>query len=194
MPTTADLVRIYVKQRPHVRASLEEGIINYSALARQINKKIDASPEAIKIALMRMTREFKKSKKVMEQKILNVLRGSELEIKNKVAIVISKEELDIPIIARAKGPSGYTHIINESELKNIKKKNLIKVQDNLSLITIISSEDIEKTPGVVSYLLETIANENINLLEVISCYRDTLLVTTEIDTPKLFKILSEKLR
>ena len=194
MPTIADLVRIYVKQRPHIQEALEDNIVNYSALARKISKKIDGSPEAIKIALMRISREFIKKKKIKEQKILKVLKGSSLEIKSKIVLVISEEELDIPTIATAKGPSAYTNIIEESDFKKIKKKRLIKTQNNLTLITIISSEDIEKTPGVVEYLLKTIANENINLIEVISCYRDTLLVTTEVDTPKLFQMLSEKLR
>jgi hypothetical protein len=62
------------------------------------------------------------------------------------------------------------------------------------MITIISPESLEETPGVISYLLSSLAGENINVVEFVSCYKDTLLVFKDADITKAFEILSERLR
>lgn len=194
MPKIAELVWLWVKRRPYVQEALEKKLVNYSALARLINVELKASPAAVKAALRRISRRLAKERIAAEQRVLTVLRGSSLEVKNKIAVVIARERLDVPVIASAKGPSGYTHIVEESMLPKIKRKNIVETQRNLDLITITSSREIQTVPGVITYLLNTLSAENINLLHITSCYLDTLLVLRDVDTVKAFELLTQKLR
>ncbi len=194
MAKIAELVWLWVKQRPYMQEALSKGIANYSAVARLANKEIKASHEAVKIALIRAGRKLVKRNIEAEKKILAIIKNSSLEIQSKVAIIISREKLSGEVIASAKTPSGFVSIVEESQVSKIFKKGVIEIEKNVDLIKIISSKEIEKTPGVVSYFLSTLAAENINLVHLISCYKDTLLITHEADTAKAFKILSEKVR
>ncbi len=194
MAKISELVWLWVKQRPHVQEALEKRIVNHSALARVINREIKGSDEAIKMALIRIARKLRKKKKYFEKRILSILRDSTLEVRSKIAIVVSRKRIEGDFIAEAKVTSGYVYVVEESDLRNIKKKGIIEVEKNLDLIRINSPKEIEKIPGVTSYLLDSLSSENINLQHIIACHRDTLMITSEVDTPETFKILSEKLR
>jgi aspartokinase len=194
MPSIAENVWLYIKGKPYLQEALGNNIINYSALAREIrNEMTGASFEAIKAALIRINKKLARDRKSFERRIKNILRKSKMEIKNKIAVVISKERLRIPCIAVAKGPSAYTHIIEEEYLERMENKKVI-LEKNMSLITIISPEEIATTPGVLSYFLSFLAAENINVVEFFSCYKDSLLVFREADTLKAFEILSERMK
>jgi aspartokinase len=195
MPSISENVWLWIKGKPYVQEALERGIINYSALARVINKEMGGKNfEAVKAALRRMNRKLVKQRKNMEGKVLKILRSSNLEVKNKIAVIISNKRLEIPTIATAKSVSGFTHILEENEMNKIKSKDFLKIRKGLSLITIRSPEKLEETPGVIAYLLSSLAAENINVVEFVSCYKDTLLVFKDSDVLRAFEILSEKLK
>ena len=59
----------------------------------------------------------------------------------------------------------------------------------LTLITIKSPEDIETTPGVVSYLYSLFGEHGINIVETMSCWTDTIFVVSEDDFPKAMRVL-----
>ncbi|MBL7160081.1 MAG: hypothetical protein ISS95_00800 [Candidatus Aenigmarchaeota archaeon] len=189
MPKTAELVWLYVKSHPYIQEALEKGIINYSALARKINKKVKGNQEAVKAALLRISRKLSKRKRDEEKKILAVLKGSSLEVKTKVAAVVSTGKLSIPAIARVKGLSGWTHIIDEENLKKLKRKGVLKIERNLDMIQIETPEEVMKTPGVDAYILSTLAAENINFSHIICCYKDNLLILNESQTMRAFEVL-----
>lgn len=191
MPT-AELVWLYVKRHPYIQEALERKIVNYSALARIINKQVKANPEAVKAALLRLSKKLGKRKKDEEKKILTILKGSSLEVKTKIAAVISFRKLKIHAIARVKGLSGWTHIVEEENLKKLKdRKGIIRIERNLDLIQIETPEEVMKTPGVDAYILSTLAAESINFSHIICCYKDNLLVLNEAQTMKAFELLKK---
>ncbi len=194
MTKTAELVWLWVKQRPYIQEALERKIANYSAVARMANREVGASEEAVKMALIRISGKLIKKKVESEKKILYILKNSSLEIQSKIAIVISRDKLNIDTIASAKAPSGFVSVVEEKKLPEILHRGIIEIEKNMDMIKIISPREIEKVPGVVSYLLSSLAAENISLFHIISCYKDNLLITHEVDTTKAFKILSEKVR
>ena len=91
MQTTTELTKQYLKEHPSIKDCLKHGIINYSKLSRKIAKELDiqkkTSLEAILIACRRYETKLK-NEKILEDKILGILKRSELEIKNKIAVVI----------------------------------------------------------------------------------------------------------
>lgn len=191
-------VWLYVKGKPYLQEALENGVVNYSALARMIEREIGNKSgkdfNAIKAALLRLSRKFAKERKNMEQKVLKVIRASRLEMRDKIAVIISNRKLDLPVIASAKSASGYTYIVEDNVAEKTADKDFLKIQKNLSMITVISPESLEETPGVIAYLLSSLAAENINVVEFVSCYKDTLLIFKNADITKAFEILSERLK
>ncbi|MFH1237519.1 MAG: ACT domain-containing protein [Candidatus Aenigmatarchaeota archaeon] len=193
--SVSENVRLFVKGKPYLQEALERGVINYSALARVIEGEMGGKNfDAIKAALMRLGRRFAKERRNAEQRMLKVVRSSRLEMRDRIAVIISGGRLDVPAIASAKSTSGYTYIIDERDADNVKNRNLLKVQTGLSMITIISQASLEDTPGVIAYFLSSLTTENINVVEFVSCYRDTLLVFKDADVTKAIEILSGRLK
>ncbi|PJB74401.1 MAG: hypothetical protein CO092_04565, partial [Candidatus Aenigmarchaeota archaeon CG_4_9_14_3_um_filter_37_18] len=61
--SVAEEVRLYIKNKPYIKESLEEGIVNLSSLARQIQKDLGLKNfEAVKAALRRLSEGMKKTK------------------------------------------------------------------------------------------------------------------------------------
>jgi aspartokinase len=191
MSTTSDLVKIYVKQRPYIKICLEKNILNYSATAREIKKRVRADPDTIKTSLIRLGKQIRKKRKVSENKLISILKNSSIEVKNKIAIVIAKDKINIPTIASVEGPSAFTHMVEESNLKNLKRKGIIKIERGLDIVSLLHPSDIEFVTGVDAFIFDALAAENINLNHLFSCYNDTLIVVKNTDTIKTFQILKD---
>lgn len=194
----SELIWLYVKRRPFIKESLRERLINYSSLARKISYELYGNQKkfnAIKIALQRISKKLSENEEDLEERVLGVLKNSSLNIQTKVAVVISRGELDIKPISYAHSRSYITYILKENELEKIKNERRVKtIEKNLNLITIVSNEDIENTPGVVSLIVGALSYEGINVQEIISCYTDTLLVVREADSSKSYEVLSALLK
>ncbi len=192
----SELVWLYIKRRPFIKELVRAGIINNSALARKICNEIyggERNMQAVKMAIIRASKKLTAAQEDLEYKVLSLLKNSSLSIKTKVAVVTSSQRLNIDSITHAKSRY-YTYVVPESELSKIKKKNVHRVEENLDLIVIKSSEEIEETPGVVSLLLRALALEGINVCEIISCYTDTMLVVRQADTAKAYEVLMSLLK
>jgi aspartokinase len=191
----SELVWLYVKRRPFLKEVLREGIVNYSALARKISLDAFGNLEhvaAVKMALIRLSSKMEKLETGLEERILLLLKNSSMVIKSKVAVVISTRQLEgITPLSFAKSGTHITYIVEQKELAKLPKSRAIyKVEENLNLITIVSPEELEEVPGVISYILGALASEGINVVEFISCYTDTLLVIKQADTEAAYRILS----
>ncbi len=189
MTKVAELAWLWVKRRPYIQEALEKGVINHSALARIANREIKGSEVAVKAALIRMARKLGKEKRGVESKVLSLMRNSELDVKAKVVVVISKERME-NAIASVRGPNGWVSVLEEAKAPGASKR----VERNLDLILLSSPAEIEKVPGVISYIMQRLAAENVNIIHMSSAWRDTMLVVRDIDTPKAYKILSEIVR
>lgn len=194
MGEIAPLVWLYVKRRPFIKESLRDHLINYSSLARKISQELYGNQKnfnAIKVSLQRIANRLSKGEEGIEEKVIGVLKGSSLNIETKIAVVISSGELPIRSISQAKSRGNITYIVKESEADKLKSEKRVRlIQKNFNLITIISSKELEETPGVISLLLGALASEGINVQEIISCYTDTLLIIKESDTTKAYEIIN----
>jgi len=112
-------------------------------------------------------------------------------VKNKVAIVIAKDYLNITTLTSVEGPSAFTHMVEESRLKKLKKRGIIKIEKGLDIVTLLHPPEVEFVPGVVAFIMDVLSSENINLNHIFSCYNDTLLVVKREDTIRTFKLLTE---
>jgi hypothetical protein len=185
-------VTTYLKQKPYVLEAVEQEIVNYSALARNITKDLgNVNFEAVKSTLIRLAKDLRNKKKQRELKIINLLKKADFSINNKIATIHHISPLNIESIAFSKTPSGYMYFVKE----NIAEKSTFKKIDyGYAIIHIKNPKEIEDTPGVAAFLLSTLASENINVVHLMDCREDTFLVIKEFDAPLSFRVLSEALR
>lgn len=209
MPNITKLTENYILQHPSIKDCLNNGLINYSSLSRKIaaelNMNVKNNFDAILIACRRLKRKLKKED-VSENRILNILKQSKIEIKNKIiAVVLEKDiyfgnlinlEKEIKkrkeIFRIIEGASGITIITAEDFLDLIKKyfKNKIVLENkNLAEITIKSPEEIEATPGTYAYLASLFGENNVNIVESLSCFTDTIFLVKEEDAGKVINLM-----
>ena len=205
MPTTTELTEEYLSKHPSILDCLKNGIINYSKLSRKIAHELriekKTSIEAILIACRRYETKIKKEK-INEDKILKILRESELEIKNKIVVIIVDKRYYLDKIKSIEkkadtfyiieGSKVFTIITSEKHLKELEttfKKSIIKKTKNLAMITLKSPKDLEDTPGVIGFISSTFGKNNVNIVETMSCWTDTIFVINEKDISKTMSFL-----
>ncbi len=208
-PTTAELTVRYIKDHPDIKRCLSKGIINYSSLARLIAQETGrekmTSKEAILIAARRFAETIRKDK-FEEKKIHQLLFQSEIEVRNKIAVVILEKGLSFDAIEKLQknitqnhgvfylieGSRSYTLITQTAFVKEVKdamKTKVIQSSVDLSFVIIKSPESIEKIPGVLSYLAGLFAENGVNIVELLSCWRDTLVVVEGKDVNRVLAFL-----
>ncbi len=193
MATTANIIRLYLKRRPQLLSMVSNGICNYSALARQLQKEIfPGKPSeftAIKASLLRLAKEEKEQDSNWAKDVEKILKQSSVEVRSNVCVVSSKAGIGVPVIATSNSKAGVMSVVDSTYSANLKKKGL-KVMDDLSLIILLSPPRLQDTPGCVSTILDAIASEGINVLEFISCHTDTLMVVKNADAVRIYEILN----
>lgn len=95
----------YIKRKPYIQEAIEQRIVNYSALARQITNAIEANFDAVKAALIRHSEKIRKDKENREKKVIKLLQKSNFSIRNKIAALHSSSPIDVKCVAYSKTPS-----------------------------------------------------------------------------------------
>ena len=194
MATTANMIRLYLKRRPQLLSMVNNGLCNYSALARRLQREIFPNKKsefaAIKAALLRLAKDTGRADVDWERGVERILRSSTVEIRSDVCVVSSKGGIGVPVIATSNSKSGVMSVVDASYAKELRKKSL-GVMDGLTLIILCSPRDLQDTPGCVSVILNAIAAEGINVLEFISCHTDTLMIVRNADSVRVYGILSD---
>lgn len=207
--STTELTNEFIKEHPDIKSCLKKGLINYSSLARFIAKDLNiektTSKEAILIAARRFEEKLKKDISY-EKKIKDLLSNSEIEIKNKICVFILEKNIyfekfiEIQKIIRkesgtlfiSEGSNNYTIIVQERFSGLIEKSfklKIIKKTKDLALINFKSPKEIEQTRGVVSYLTSLFNENNVNILEFLSCWTDTFFIINSEDVNKTLNFL-----
>lgn len=195
-------VREHLQEKPYLMYAIENGIINYSALATKLKPDIEdtlgrkVSMEAIAVSIRRYAEDLVKEASVQEAKLLELLAKSQISMKNNIVdMTFKKGDLKVQgytPIHTSSGSNADTLVINNEDLSKVDVVNAIDVRKNLVEISIISPIEIEVTPGFVAYTTGLLASNGINIIEVVSCYTDTIFVVEEKDAVKAFEILSKK--
>lgn len=203
------LTEKYIQEHPSIKDCVRKGLINYSALTRKISKDmkldLDKNFDAILIACRRYFGKVNREA-VMEEKILDLLKKSKVEVKNKmIAVIVEKNiyidhllDLEKEVKKKAdvfhiiEGSASITIITGEEYLQKIKKlfkTKIIKENKNLVEIIVKSPSELETLPGVVGYLYSLFGENGINIIETMSTWTDTLFVIEEKDIAKVMQIL-----
>jgi len=208
--STTELTEEYIREHPYIKNCLKKGLLNYSSLARLISKDLKIEKKSSKEAILIAARRFQdKLKKEVnnERKINMLLIKSEIEIKNKIDVLILKKIINVDDVIEfqknvnkengtmyvLEGTDNYTLITQEKYAQKLHKKfqrNTIKFHKDLAIIDFKSPEEIEKITGVVSYITSLFAENGVNILEFLSCWRDTIFVINKKDVNKAISFLN----
>ncbi len=207
--SVAERVRKKIESNVYWDKAIELGIANYSAIAEQLKKEVGGSFDAVKIAVARYAQERKPSEESIER-VKRILDRTSLTLKTNSAIMIFYNtspalarvqklfEDEVKVYSVVNSPSVIVVIVDDAQagkaLKIMGQENLVKKHSNANLLLLNSPTEIETTPGIIAFLLEKLAENNINVIEIYSCYTDTAILISREDALKAFETIEKHLR
>jgi hypothetical protein len=187
--TIAQDVRNHLRNKPYLLEALEKGIVNLSELSRQIQNELKTNDtSAIKAALRRYSEELQKHKQKREEKVLQLLKRSSIAVYDRKAVMITGKEISSKIGMEVDLLGKFVYLLDRSDLPE--RINTLVKHDNCTMIVVHSPEELEVTPGVVAFLATVLAEQNVNIIEFISCWTETIMVVEKKDSLKTYEVLS----
>ena len=201
----------YIKTHPSVKDCLKRGLINYSSLSRAVCEELKLGKENFDAVLTAARRYCTKldKEKLHGKKIMDILRSSELEIKNKMMFVVISHDVYLDTITELIGiqkeawKNGDLFYVIEgttttSVLCSEKYSERINVmfddrflarKPGMALISLKTTEKIEGTMGVLHYLSSLFAENNVNINEYMGTWNDSMFLVNEDDLIKVVQFL-----
>jgi aspartokinase len=187
--TIAQNVRNHLRNKPYLLEALERGIVNLSELSRQIQEELKTeNTSAVKAALRRFSEELQKHKQKREEKVLQLLKRSGIAVYDRKSVMITGKELDTKSGMKVDLLGKHVYLLDRSEMPE--RINALVKHENCTMIVVHSPEELEATPGVVAFLATLLAEQNVNIIEFISCWTETIMVVEKKDSLKAYEVLS----
>lgn len=207
-----------IKKKPFLEGALVNGLVNLSALARQlkpeVEKKVgkDVNDSAVIMALNRLVPRLELMSTMKIKKVVENI-GDIVVRSNLANYTFVNSPTLYPIQAKllgdlynsknvfctfSQGMYESTLVVSESVMPRIDEmfagETLIVRKKNLSLITVKLPVDNAVCPGVYYYLFKELAWDNINVIEVISTTNEFTIVVSDEDIHRAFSILMDAKR
>lgn len=211
MLSIAEATESLVKRSPYLSDSLADGIINLSALARILHEQIqsgvkkDIKEGAIVAALKRLGAKLRNCQNVRN----STLRFGDMTVRsNLVDITYTNsgalgEKLRrlfqqiggrADVVCSISQGTFETTVIASATIQGIIEKlfegeKKVATFTQLSTISIALTRSTTETPGSYAFILKTLAWEGINIIEVISTFRELTIVVRNEDIERAFSTL-----
>jgi len=183
-------VRNYLKNKPYILEALEKNIVNLSELARQIQSEFKIKNlSAIKAALRRFSEDVQKHKHKREERVLKLLKKSSITVYDGNSVVITEEPINIKEKVKVNLEKIFVYLVERNELPK-SSKNILRKNENCTTIIVKSPKEVETTPGVVAFLTSLLSEQNVNVIEFISVWTETIIVVDRKDSLGAYEILS----
>jgi aspartokinase len=187
--TIAQNVRNHLQNKPYLLEALEKGIVNLSELSRQIQEELKiGNTSAVKAALRRFSEELQRHKQKREEKVLQVLKRSGIAVYDRKSVMITTKEINTKTGMKVDLLNKFVYLLDKGGLPE--RVNALVKHDNCTMIVMHSPEELEATPGVVAFLTTLLAEQNVNMIEFISCWTETIIVVEKKDSLKAYEVLS----
>ena len=213
MRTISTEVTNYIKEKPFLSTALSQGIINLTALSRQIKSDIEkrchrkVQTMAIVMALKRIsdTLEFTSTHLIIKtlRRLGDItVRSSLIDYNFKLSETILANQAKALSRIRKGTDVFYATSRGVEETNIVVSKNIEPLIDEifetencyskrkeLSAITIKLPEENVSVPGVYYFIFQRLSWENINIVEVISTSNEFTLLMTEDVVTKAFETI-----
>ena len=196
MSDFALMAREHIDKHPLIRESLKRGLVNYSSLAREIldeNGIVGKGFNAVKMACVRYAGEISED----TNNVRETLGQSKISVNNKRFVIHLDSDyyktMDLLKDFEVELFQGKTLTLvgNMEDLEKIKDRIgmwRLAIEDCVE-ICFENNENIENTPGVLSYLYGLFGEHGINIYETWSCYTDTRIIIDKKDVEKMVGVL-----
>lgn len=210
IPTAVETV---IKKRPFLEGALVEGLINLSALARQLKPEIEeivgkeVNDSAVIMALNRLVPRLESTMAERAQSVVENI--GDITVRSNLAdytflnsstlhhtqaqLMEKINEMKNIFCTFSQGIYETTLVVSESLTDTIEElfteEKMISKNSKLSLITVKLPSDNTLYPGVYYYLFKELAWDNINLVEVISTTNEFTIVVSDKDIHRAFAVL-----
>jgi hypothetical protein len=206
MVSTAEIVRKYINENPDIKDYLDRGIINISALAREIASSTGIDDSDATMAALKRYRDNKEPSSSSQ-----VLDKSNLEMASNISLLVIKKSYEgLKIVTGIIGnlkklnsvhfvetTNSFSIVGDDNTIEGFYKffaeDQIIQYRKHLGQLTIISPEEIEKTKGYVNFITLLLYRAGLNILDMLSFYSDTVIILEEKDLTQAFKIISAKM-
>ncbi len=212
--TIAEATRRVIKAHPSLLDGILMDIVNYSALSRKILREVakltgdvNISVDSIKMALVRFSDELRRREIQLENRIMDILAKSTLELKNDVAVITIKQQPLLNKISKVielsgsrffqltQGTETFSLVIDQRNLSSLiglfEKRDLVMCITNQSALILISPEEIIHVPGIIAYITSILARRGINITQIISCHTDTVFIVDRKQAIDAYNALEE---
>jgi len=195
--------REVVSRYPYMLDGLREGVVNYRALARRVKPEVEKNVgrevdiEAVTTAVRRYGEELQEDDDEHER-VRSVLSDSRVSLRGDVVSITATEVGELPRFGGfthlVRG-SGYTTVVtddeNADEVREAIEGDVVERVDGLTCITVESPDDIVDVPGVLARMVSRFSSEEINIVDITSCYTETIVVVEKRDSVKALETLEE---
>jgi len=201
----------YIENHPSIRNCLKKGLINYSALARQIAKELDQEKESSFDAIIIACRRFSEKSSYgedLDATILQLFNNGKFEIRNRVSVLIIDSSVGLENLIQSvnkiiqksdnfhliQGTKTFNLVIDDEFAKEIElkfKPYVIKSTNSLVQLTHKTDPKIKDTRGFLTFLTGLFADNGINIYEAVSSWTDTIFLIDKKDTEKAVSLIGE---
>ncbi|MFB6283880.1 MAG: ACT domain-containing protein [Halobacteria archaeon] len=190
-----------VSRHPYILDALREDIVNYRGLARKIKPEIEGEEEgsvdieAVTTALRRFGEELQEGGREFE-KVREVISESRVSLRGNVVSITATEVGDVNpgegFFHQVQGRDYTTLVVDDKEVEKTKENvegKVVEEVEDLTCLTVESPEEIAEVPGVLSHMVSRFMAEEINIVDITSCYTETIVVVEKRDAIKALETL-----
>lgn len=213
MKTISSCISEIIAQQPYLEEALSMGIVNYAALAENLNPQVNKMLHkpikngAILMALRRYASPTDTKKSMRLQEVIAALgditvrsnltvftfQNSGTLIQNHVTVLSSVAKKPQIFYAFTRGIHESTLTISSLEAENIrthfKKETIIRFQEDLSAVSILLPKGNTKVIGLYYQLFKRLAWEGISLQEVISTTNEFIILVEDDLVDRAFSVI-----
>lgn len=203
MPTTdessiTEQTLAYIAEHPSVKECLRRGIINHTALAREICRaKRISSVDAVVMASSRYAKRIKKQRR-SETELRQMLADAKILLSSKVLMAawdrekdlssllvlhdrIRKRGGDITIVEGHRLITIFTENEFADEIRKVIGSGLKVLLPDLVKVTLLLPEKVVRTPGFAAFLFHLISDRGVNMLGDVTSTAEHIFVIEEQD-------------
>jgi len=187
--TLESIVTGYLDENPDILLALRDGVVNISGLALRIRKEhVDLNLISIRAALKRIKERGPSSSG--KENADSLLKKSRVSIQDKICVVTSKSVLPVGYISATFLQDSIVYIVDEMKTRIPRNAQGVTLEADVSMIHILSPKEIESTPGFVMRITHKLYSRGINIIQLISCSNETIIITTKKDSTASYEILT----
>ena len=187
--TVASRVSRFLMENPDLMLSLKAGVVNISKLAHLIlRENSELNPISVRAALNRL--KSGGNREIGKTRADDLLKKSKISLQDKICVVTSRIPQNMKYISATYLQDNIVYIADEINNRIPPESLGILVDRDVSMIHIFSSTEIEKTPGFVMRITHKLFARGVNILQLISCSNETIIILNKKDSTLAYETLT----